>query len=266
MNGITWMFLTPFHMRKLLHQFANADRPVLQQLRQLVVASSVLTADERTAARRRLSPNLVEQYGTAQGGLHSVSFPADQLIAPDSVGRIVVGAEAEIVDKEDRPVPAGTIGEIRLRGPGYASAYYKDAEASARTFRNGWFYPGDLAFIDVRGFLHLKGRVDDMFIFDGVNIHPDEIEEVLTRHPQIVEAAVVAQRTEDNREVPVAFIVADGELTEQALHDHFASRIAIMRQPRVYYFVQSLPKNDMGKVIRHQLRRGLPVMPPLVAR
>lgn len=262
-NGVTWLFVTPFHLRKMLREFANADRPVLQGLRQLVVASSVLTAQERAAARRLLLPHLVEQYGTAQGGLHSTSYPADQDAAPDAVGRIAVGAEAEIVDKDDRPVPPGTIGEIRLRGVGCATSYYKDPEATARSFRNGWFYPGDLAMMDSRGYLFLKGRTDDMFIFDGVNIYPEEVEVVLLRHPQIVEAAVVAQPSQDNQDVPVAFVVAAGAVTEQALLDYFSTRISVFRQPRLYYFVPELPKNDLGKVVRAKLRRGLPVLPIL---
>jgi acyl-CoA synthetase (AMP-forming)/AMP-acid ligase II len=265
-NAITWMFVTPFHLRKMLREFANAERPVLQGLRQLVVASSALTAQERAAARRVLLPQLVEQYGTAQGGLHSVSFPADQDAAPDAVGRVAIGAEAEIVDKTDQPVSAGTIGEIRLRGVGCATGYYKDPEATARSFRDGWFYPGDLALVDARGYLHLKGRVDDMFIFDGVNIYPDEIEAVLMRHPQVVEAAVVGQPSEDNQDVPVAFVVVNGAVTERALFEYFSTRLSMFRQPRLYYFVQSLPKNDIGKVVRARLRRGLPVLPMLKPR
>lgn len=265
-NGITWMFVTPFHLRKMLREFANAERPVLQGLRQLVVASSALTAEERAAARRLLLPHLVEQYGTAQGGLHSVSFPADQDAAPDAVGRVVIGAEAEVVDKQDQPVPVGTIGEIRLRGVGCATCYRNDPEATAQSFRDGWFYPGDLALIDARGYLHLKGRTDDMFIFDGVNIYPEEIEEVLMRHPQIAEVAVVGQPTEDNQDVPVAFVVATGAVSERALFEYFSTRISMFRQPRLYYFVQSLPKNDLGKVVRAKLRRGLPVLPMLKPR
>ncbi len=259
-NSITWMFLTPQHMRELLTRLPPSDRPALGWLRQLVVASSVLTAQERAAARRLLSPSLVEQYGTAQCGLHSISTPADQQAAPDAVGRIAIGTEAEIVDNEDRLVPPGTVGEIRLRGPGFAASYHNDPEASARTFRNGWFYPGDMALIDARGYLHLKGRVDDMFIFDGVNIYPEEIEEVLVQHPKIEEAAVVGQRTEDNREFPVAFVVVSDTVAPKELNAYFASRLSAFKRPRAYYLVPSLPKNDLGKVIRRQLRARLPVL------
>lgn len=267
-NAITWMFLTPFHMRQLLKLPPQPQGPLLSGLRQLVVASSALTAAERAAARRLLSANLVEQYGTAQCGMHSMSTAADQAAAPDSVGRIVVGTDAEIVDGDDRPQPAGTVGEIRLRGPGFVSSYWNDAEASARTFRNGWFYPGDLALIDARGYLHLKGRVDDMFIFDGYNIYPDEIEEVLLQHPQVEEAAVVSQHTDQNQEVPVAFLVArDGARPAiEELHAYCAARLSAFKRPRMFYFVASLPKSEVGKTLRRKLRADLPILHVTIPR
>lgn len=259
-NRVSWMFITPHHLRNFLRSIPRADTPALGGLRQLVVGSSVLTAQERADARQFLSPNLIEQYGTAQCGLHSTSGRLDQLAAPDSVGRIVIGSEAEIVDSEDRPLPAGATGEIRLRGPGFPTGYYRDPEASARAFRNGWFYPGDLAAIDENGYLHLKGRVDDMFIFDGYNIFPDEIEAVLARHPQIEEVAIVSQRTDLSQELPVAFVVTRSAIASSELHRYCASQLTQYKRPRAFYFVPSLPKNDMGKVLRRELRSRLPVI------
>lgn len=259
-NKVSWMFVTPHHLRGFLRSIPRMGSPALGGLRQLVVGSSVLTAQERADAREFLSPNLIEQYGTAQCGLHSTSGPADQLAAPDSVGRIVIGSEAEIVDSEDRKLPPGATGEIRLRGPGFPAGYYRDPEASARAFRNGWFYPGDLAAIDDNGYLHLKGRVDDMFIFDGYNIFPDEIEAVVARHPQVADVAIVSQRTDLNQELPVAFVVARGEISADELHRFCAARLTQYKRPRGFYFVPSLPRNDMGKVLRRELRDRLPII------
>ncbi|MGE0155099.1 MAG: class I adenylate-forming enzyme family protein [Reyranellaceae bacterium] len=259
-NAVTWMFLTPFHLRRLMQRFAQAERPVLGGLHQLVVASSALSAQERAAARRLLSPNLIEQYGTAQCGLHSISTPADQARAPDAVGRIIVGSEAQIVDADDRPLAPGAIGEIRLRGPGFATGYWKDPEASARNFRDGWFYPGDLAAIDADGYLHLKGRVDDMFVHDGINVYPEEIEAVLALHPQVADVAVVGQRTDAGQEIPVAVLVVRSPLTQEELHGFCAPRLSDVKRPRAFYFIPELPKNDLGKTIRRQLRAALPVL------
>ena len=259
-NAISWMFVTPHHLRNMLRSVPRTGRPALAGLRQLVVGSSVLTAQERADAREFLSPNLVEQYGTAQCGLHSTSSRADQIAAPDSVGRIVIGTEAEIVDDRGRPVPRGATGEIRLRGPGFPTGYYRDPEGSAAAFRDGWFHPGDLAAIDNSGYLHLKGRIDDMFVFDGFNIFPDEIEAVLAQHPQIAEVAIVGQRSDLNQELPVAFVVTRGEVSSEELHRFCAARLTQYRRPRGFYFVPALPKNDMGKVLRRQLRANLPVI------
>lgn len=265
-NAVTWMFLTPFHLRRLMKQFSGSDRPVLARLRQLVVASSALSAQERAAARRLLSPNLIEQYGTAQCGLHTTSTPADQAKAPHAVGRIIVGSEAEIVGADGRPLPPGAIGEIRLRGPGFATAYYRNPEASAQTFRDGWFHPGDLAAIDADGYLHLKGRVDDMFIHDGANIYPEEIEAVLARHPQVADVAVVGQRTDEGREIPVAVLVTRSPLTQEELHGFCATRLSDLKRPRAFYFAPELPKNELGKTVRRQIRAALPVLAAADAR
>lgn len=260
-NRITWTFLTPMHLRRLL-QLPERDRPLMPFLRQLQVGSSTLTAEERAAARRRIAPNFFESYGSNECGLFAVSSPADQARRPDSVGRVIVGVEAEIVDDSHRPLPAGKTGRIRLRGPGFSAGYFRNPEATAEAFRDGWFYPGDLAVIDDEGYIHLKGRGDDVINFDGVKIVPDEVEAVLRTHPAVAEAAVVGHQNPARREFPVAFVVLRGAATPDELGEFCKTRLAVPQQPRAFFIIDALPKNELGKVLRRALREKIPDLKP----
>lgn len=258
---VTWAFLTPMHLRQLL-KLATGDRPLMPYLRPLIVATSPLTAGERNAARRRITPHFFEAFGSNECGLYATSSPADQIRRPDSVGRVIVGIEAEIVDDEHRPVPAGELGQIRLRGPGFPSAFFRNPEATAQSFRDGWFYPNDAAVIDAEGYVHLKGRRDDIINFDGVKIVPDDVEAALLTHPAVAEAAVVGHQNPARREFPVAFVVLKGATTPDELTEFCRTRLAVAQQPRAYVFVDALPKNELGKVLRRELRDKVPDLKP----
>jgi long-chain acyl-CoA synthetase len=178
-----------------------------------------------------------------------------------SVGQAFTGVEVMIADGDDRPLPAGDIGEILVRGDPGMAGYWDNPQASAETLRGGWLHTGDVGSLDEEGFLTLKDRSKDMIVSGGSNIYPREVEEVLLRHPGVSEVSVVGQRDAEWGEVVVAFVVARGatgggpdraELDALCL-DH----IARFKRPKVYRFVESLPKNSTGKVLKTELRKLL---------
>ena len=160
-------------------------------------------------------------------------------------------------------MPPGEIGEVMARSDCVMDGYWHNVEANAETLRGGWLHTGDLGSMDEDGLLTLRDRSKDMIISGGSNIYPREIEEVLLRHPDLVEASVVGRLHPDWGEEVVAFLVlrpgaaiAPAELDALCL-----DRIARFKRPRDYRFVEMLPKNNYGKVLKTELRRLLAEQP-----
>jgi acyl-CoA synthetase (AMP-forming)/AMP-acid ligase II len=169
------------------------------------------------------------------------------------------GVLVRVVDDNDGELPAGEIGEVVTRSDCVMEGYWGNPAANAETLRGGWLHTGDLGSIDKDGFLTLRDRSKDMIISGGSNIYPREIEEVLLRHPSVVEASVVGRPHPDWGEEVVAFIVAKpGADVERAALDRLClDHIARFKRPRDYRLVDSLPKNNYGKVLKTELRRLL---------
>jgi acyl-CoA synthetase (AMP-forming)/AMP-acid ligase II len=199
-----------------------------------------------------------EYYASTEGGGISLLGPDDIDGHGESVGRPVFAVEVEVVDDEDRPLPAGTIGRLRYRGPGVATAYYRDPDASTEAFRHGWFYPGDLAEIDEAGFVSLKGRAKDMIIRGGINIYPADVEAALNAHPAVAEAAVVGWPSKEFGEEIAAFVRLAGDADEASLIAFAAARLARAKWPKAVFVVDDLPKNGAGKVLKRELVERLP--------
>jgi acyl-CoA synthetase (AMP-forming)/AMP-acid ligase II len=173
-----------------------------------------------------------------------------------SVGTPYTGMEVLIADAEDHPLPVGEAGEVLARGDAVMKGYWRNPEATAAALRGGWLHTGDVGALDEDGFLTLKDRSKDLIISGGSNIYPREVEEVLLKHALVSEAAVVGQPHPAWGEEVVAFVVrkpgaalAPAELDRLCL-DH----IARFKRPREYRFVESLPKNNYGKVLKTELR------------
>jgi len=169
-RGITYTFLTPYHLRALLRS-VEGTAPAWPNLK-IIMGSAPSSDDDKRLARQKLTPQVFDTYGTNEVGTATVHAPADQDRYPDSIGRLIDGMEAQVVDDNDQPLPHGEIGEIGFRGPNLATEYLNNAAATAQHFRKGWIYPGDLAVINAEGFVFLKGRGDDVINNSGVNIFP----------------------------------------------------------------------------------------------
>ena len=173
-----------------------------------------------------------------------------------SYGKPAIHCEARIVDDEGRDVETNRAGEIWLRGPSLFREYWNDPAATAAAFSGGWFRTGDVGHRDEEGFFYVDDRKKDVIISGGENVYPAELEGVLAAAPTILEAAVVGRTDPRWGEVPVACVVPrpGSGLTEDGVMALFAGRLARFKHPRAVVFLESLPRNVMGKVLKHDLR------------
>jgi fatty-acyl-CoA synthase len=180
----------------------------------------------------------------------------DSLRKKESVGPPLPFLEVRIVDDQDQPVPANVVGELTCRGPNVMKGYYKDPEGTAEALRGGWLHTGDLARMDEEGFVYIVDRKKDMIISGGENIYPRELEEVLYRHPKIQDAAVVGIPDSLWGESVKAFVVLrkGAVLKAEEVVEYCKAHLASYKKPRSVAFVDSLPRNPSGKVLKTVLR------------
>lgn len=173
-----------------------------------------------------------------------------------SVGKALPGLTVRVVDRADRDVPLGEIGEIIVRGPNVMRGYNNLPEATAEATRGGFYHTGDLGKVDAEGFLYVLDRLKDMIISGGYNIYPKEIEDVLYAHPAVLEAAVVGVPHEAKGEVPRAYVVlkAGGATTIDELLAYLRTQLAAYKLPTSVEFIEAIPKTGSGKIRRVELR------------
>lgn len=176
-----------------------------------------------------------------------------------SVGRAQTGVELAVLDANGRPLLDDEIGEVAVRGDMVMAGYLNNPEATAITLAGGWLHTGDLGRLDAQGYLTLVDRSKDLIISGGSNIYPREIEEVLLRHPHVREVAVIGTPDAQWGEAAVAVIVAaPGTHPATAeLDEHCLQYVARFKRPKRYVFVDELPKNAAGKVLKRELREKL---------
>jgi acyl-CoA synthetase (AMP-forming)/AMP-acid ligase II len=249
----TALFLVPTILRRLLE--CAHDGPAFPTVQKLIASGSALYCEERAAIKRCLTANLYEMYSSTEGGGVSVLSPEDVELHPDSVGRPCFRVQVEIVDDNHVPLPYGETGRLRYRSPASAQSYH--AGDSSEAFRDGWFYPGDLAAMSPDGFIFLKGRVKDMIIRGGVNIFPGDIEQVLLRSGRVSEVAVVGMPSREYGEEVGAFVVSARRLEEAELIAVCRAELASYKVPSRIFFLDSLPKHSGGKVVKAELLRLL---------
>jgi fatty-acyl-CoA synthase len=177
-----------------------------------------------------------------------------------SVGRPCLYLELEVWDEQGRPVPVGERGEIVLRGPKVFRGYWRDPEATRTAFAGGWFHTGDVGVRDEDGYLFIVDRLKDMILSGGENVAGSEVERVLYEHDAVLEAAVVGRPDERWGEVPVAYVVLrqGATVTAGQLVDHCRTRLARFKVPKEIAFLDALPRNPSGKVLKRELRETLP--------
>lgn len=219
--------------------------------------------------------SLIEAFAAKGVDIHQVYGATEThggicLMSPDaarakagSTGRPYFGIEVRVVDSEGKDVPPHTPGEVITRGPHVMQEYWNKPEETARALRDGWFYLGDIAEVDEDGFIYIKDRSKDMIISGGENIYPAEIENVILRHDDVREAAVIGQRSEAWGESPCAVIVpksqdVDTRRLEEELRALCDGQLAKYKQPKAYEFIDTIPRNPSGKALKRILRERFP--------
>ena len=204
-------------------------------------------------------PNVGVQnlYGQTENTPATTSLLDDAALTKiGSVGKPLARTEVKLLNADGKEVALGEVGEICVRGPQVMKGYLRNPEETSNMIRNGWLHSGDLGRFDDEGYLYIVDRKKDMIIRGGENIYPIEIEEVLYQIPEILEAAVVGVPHEVYGEVPKAFIVLkEGQtLTEAAITNYMKTQLAKYKVPAEVEFIDSLPRNASGKVLKHTLR------------
>ena len=201
---------------------------------------------------------LLEGYGLSEAS-PVVSINRLEKQKPLSVGPPLPDYQVKIVDDELMELPEGEIGEIIIKGDNVMKGYYKDLTATEETIINGWLLTGDMGYVDDEGYIFIVDRKKDLIISKGINIYPREIEEVLLSHPEVEEVAVVGKKDKTQGEIPVAFIrpTGDSDLEEKDLRAFLKEKLANYKIPKTFYFVDDLPRNATGKILKRVLKERL---------
>jgi acyl-CoA synthetase (AMP-forming)/AMP-acid ligase II len=255
-----FVFLVPAMAQLIVtHQaFASAD---LSSIEICAVGSSPLAPSTLRALQEKMpEASVSNSYGMTEAGPAFCSMPKGEALKRiGSVGQPVAPLEIRILDEEGAEVKTGEIGEAVLRMEGRQREYYRNPEATAGTWKDGWLYSGDLARLDDDGFLYIVGRKKDVIIRGGNNVHAVDIEAVLLDHPEVIEAGVVGVPHEVLGEdvAAVVVVVPGSTVTGDELRAHCAARLADYKVPRRIEFSGELPRNATGKILKEQLRRSL---------
>jgi 2-furoate---CoA ligase len=262
---LTALYLIPTLFWELTHapELARTD---VSSVRKLAYAGAPMLAPLTEACARTFRPDVfVNHYGSTE--IYTFSIHPDVRVKPGCAGRPgihaalrVVTASAERRVGPDEIVAPGVKGEIiaSLGSDEAFAGYWNRPDADARALREGWYFTGDMGWVDADGDLWVAGRVDDMIISGGENIHPVEVEDVLARHPGVKDVAVVGEPDAKWGERVVAFVVPAGDLRADVLDDHCRASgdLANFKRPRRFVFVAEIPKTASGKILRRLLRDG----------
>ncbi len=240
----------------------------LSNLNTIIYGGAPMYLADLTKALDVFGPRLAQIYGQGESPMTITALgKADHADRShprwqermQSVGAPFVGVEVRIVDEQGNAVPAGEIGEVVVRGDVVMAGYWNQPEATADALRNGWLHTGDVGSMEADGYLTLRDRSKDLIISGGMNIYPREIEEVLLGHNGVEAISVVGRPDPEWGESVVAFVVADPEqpATAEDLEQTCLDHIARYKRPKEYRFVESLPTNNYGKVLKRELRDQL---------
>ncbi len=257
-------FFAPTMVTRLISapQIKDADT---SNLRTIIYGGAPMYLEDTRRALDILGPKLAQVYGQGEAPMTITGLPRriftetdnpdyDKIIATTGLPRTDV--DVRVVDANGHDLPVGDTGEVICRGDVVVPGYWRNPEANAKTFRAGWLWTGDVGSFDENGYLTLKDRSKDMIISGGTNIYPREIEEVLLRHPAVLECAVIGRPHSDWGEEVVAFVtLRPGHAASPSDLDALClANIARFKRPKAYHFHDNLPKNNYGKILKTDLR------------
>jgi long-chain acyl-CoA synthetase len=227
-----------------------------ERLRFAMCGSAPVPAEVMKRFEETFNCLVIEGYGLSESTCRSTFNPPDERRRPGSCGK-PIGNEMRVVDEDDSEVANGELGEIVLRGENILKGYYRNPDATATAFRNGWFHTGDVGYCDDEGFFYIVDRKSDMIIRGGENIYPREIDEVLYQHPAVAAAATIGVPDKLYGEEVAAFIVLkEGrEATEDEIIAFCRTRLADYKCPKTVRIVDEIPKGPTGKLLKRELAR-----------
>ncbi len=237
----------------LMLQVPPESRPRLDALRICVSGGAPLPPEVWSAFEQAFHVALIEGYGLTEASPVVAVNPPDGVRKPGSIGLPLPGVEVKIVDERGRGVPVGTIGELAVRGGNVMKGYLHRPEETKQAVRSGWLFTGDLARADEDGYLYIAGRKKELIIVGGLNVYPGEVERVLVEHPAVLEAAAFGVPDSTRGEAVWAAVVLrpGAEATPRELQIFCRDRLADFKIPRGIDLRAELPKNALGKVMRH---------------
>jgi malonyl-CoA/methylmalonyl-CoA synthetase len=248
----TLFFGVPTMYVRMLEWPADVAKRIGARMRLFVCGSAPLPSHVLEAFREKFGHTILERYGMSET-LMNIGNPYDGERRPGSVGKPFARVDAQIVDESGALVGDDAVGQLEVKGPNVFREYWRNPDATAKAFRNGWFRTGDLAERSGDGYFTLRGRGTDLIISGGFNIYPREIEEFLLEQPSVREVAVVAAQDPRRGEVPIAYVVLAADAKVDALTELCAKSLASFKVPRAFIPVDSLPRTALGKIQKHLL-------------
>jgi long-chain acyl-CoA synthetase len=233
----------------------DADKYDTSSLQMCVSGSAPLPVVILEGFEKKFGCRILEGYGLSEGSAALTGHSLEMERRPGSVGKPLPDVEVLVVDENDQPVPVGESGEIIARGPNIMKGYYNMPEETRAALKNGWLHTGDMGRFDEDGYLYIVERKKDVIIRGGLNIYPRDVEEVLGRHPAVIEAAVIGVPSERMGEDVKAFVVTSAPIDAETLLAYCRESLANYKTPYEIEFLNALPRNAVGKIDKKELRR-----------
>ena len=260
-------FFAPTMVTRMINAPAITEGDT-SNLKTIIYGGGPMYVEDCLKALELLGPKLVQIYGQGEAPMTITALSrADHTATDDpryldklaSVGTARTGLEVQVIDEEGAPLPPGEIGEVWVRGDVVMQGYWQNALATQESLNDGWLHTGDMGTFDEEGYLTLKDRSKDVIISGGSNIYPREVEEVLLQHDGVQEVSIVGRPHPEWGEEVIAFIVCapGSEAAEAELDQLCLDNIARFKRPKEYRFVEELPKNNYGKILKTELRAML---------
>ncbi|MCZ7417811.1 MULTISPECIES: class I adenylate-forming enzyme family protein [unclassified Streptomyces] len=276
----THLWLVPQMLRFLLRS-KGVTSTDLSSVREVLYGAAPMPVELYAEAAERLGCGFRHVYGMTEVGGPFVTLGPDEHPVPGDgpelpevlpAGRVIPGMSARVLDPEGGELPRGAVGEVTVRGPGLMRGYWNNPAATEEITTEGWIRTGDLGFVDDEGRIHLVDRCKDLILRAGQNVYPAEIERALRTHPLVRDAAVIGVPDPDYGEVPLAYVVTGPEgatdgagagsgseaggqrVTRAELTAHLAERLAPYKRPRHVEFIDEVPRNPAGKILKKLLR------------
>ncbi len=198
---------------------------------------------------------LAEGFGMTESSPCASCNPFDGTGKIGTIGLPLPSTDFYIADEAGNPMPQGEVGEIRVKGPQIMKGYYKKPEETAKTLQDGWLCTGDMGLMHADGYFQIVDRKKDMILVSGFNVYPNEIEDVIAMMPKVLEVAAIGVKDEKSGELPKVFVVKkDDSLTEEEILAHCKNNLTNYKLPKYVEFRKELPKTNVGKILRRQLR------------